>query len=152
MKTKKLSAAMCCLAALALPGHAISQRAQQSLPVPTWEITGDEDDLYGDYGCLTWPEVRFPLTPNEDPEYIDEDRLERDQDDDDDDRPSIRVDEDDRPIIDRAGNFIRCEVPPIAGWLNGTTLPIIGALIVGQIAIFAGGGGASAGNTNDSPG
>lgn len=150
MKPTKLSVAVCCLAVLALPGQAVSQRAQQSLPVPTWEIIGDEDDLYGDYGCLRWPEVRFPATPNEDPDYIEEDTFDSDADEDD-DRPSIRVDEDDRPIIDRAGNFIRCEVPPVAGWLNGTTLPIIGALIVGQIAIFAG-GGAGAGDRNDSPG
>ena len=148
MRKVKLSIAACCAFALAIPAHAFAQRPQQNLPVPTWEITGDEDDFYGDYGCLRWPEVRFPAVPNEDPEYIGEDELERD----DDDRPSIRVDDQDRPIVDRAGNFIRCEAVPVAGWLNGTTFGIIGALIAAQIAIFAGGGGASAGNNNDSPG
>lgn len=135
--------------ALVVPQGAVAQRAQQTLPVPTWDVTGDEDDLFGDYGCLRWPDVEFPLTPGQNPDYIEDRRAASEIDDRD--RISIRVDDRDRPIVDRFGNFIRCEVPPPAGWLNGTTFALIGALIVGQILIFAGGGGNS-GNTNDSPG
>lgn len=132
--------------ALVAATGAQATRPADMLPPPTWEIVGGDDDAseFENASCLEWSDVRFP--------GADERRPESEADD-----PEVLVDENDVPILDARGNFIGCEASAAGNWLSGSTPYLIGAFVLSQIILFAGGSGGNGaptgpGGPTDSPG
>ena len=146
MRTGRAILALALLTMIAQPLMAQATRPADALPPPTWEIVDDGEvaERDDDIQCREWDRVRIANPQLRVPAY-------RGESEDDD--PHVLTDEDGVPLLDELGNFIGCEGAAGAAWLSGPVPYLIGAAVIAQIVLFAGGSGDDAPDPRgDSPG